>query len=89
MELRMRLAHRRPALTSIAANRYPAILDALADANVEDAMFIRIVWGGRSRADCLRNAQHVQRISKERADDLGIQGPDFHRMTRSLFDKAD
>ncbi len=54
-------------------------------------MFIRIVWNTATglRHNQPRNLRRINMLGKRDANDLGIPSCDFHRMTRSLFDRHD
>lgn len=53
-------------------------------------MFIRIAWQGRRRpAAEPKTFRRLPVLPRRDSDDLGVPAPDFHRMTRGLFDRHD
>jgi hypothetical protein len=50
-------------------------------------MFIRAVWRLRRFVDLKQTLREMDVPSTRNADLLGISGPDFSKMTRSLFDQ--
>ena len=51
------------------------------------AMFVRAVWRIKRLVDVKQTLREMEVPSTRNADLLGISGPDFSRMTRSLFDR--
>ena len=49
-------------------------------------MFVRAVWRMRRLVDIKQALREMDVPSTRDADLLGISGPDFSKMTRSLFD---
>jgi hypothetical protein len=50
-------------------------------------MFVRAVWRSRRLVDIKQTLREMDVPSTRDADLLGISGPDFAKMTRSLFDR--
>jgi hypothetical protein len=50
-------------------------------------MFVRAVWRIRRLLDVKQTLREMEVPSTRNADLLGISGPDFSKMTRSLFDR--
>lgn len=50
-------------------------------------MFVRAVWRVRRLVDIRQTLREMDMPSTKEADFLGISGPDFSKMTRSLFDR--
>jgi hypothetical protein len=50
-------------------------------------MFVRAVWRLRRLVDIKQTLREMDVPSTRDADLLGISGPDFSKMTRSLFDR--
>ncbi|GEM_PF-470432 len=50
-------------------------------------MFIRAVWRLKRLVDIKQTLREMDVPSTRDADILGISGPDFSKMTRSLFDR--
>ena len=51
------------------------------------AMFVRAVWRLKRLVDIKQTLREMEVPSTRNADLLGISGPDFSKMTRSLFDR--
>ncbi len=53
-------------------------------------MFVRIVWSSKPvPVHKPRGWRSVARNPRTSCDDLGLPGPDFFRMTKSLFDRPE
>tara|TARA_R110002124_G_scaffold63350_12_gene173066 strand:- start:67687 stop:67905 length:219 start_codon:yes stop_codon:yes gene_type:complete len=50
-------------------------------------MFVRAVWRIKRLVDIKQTLREMDVPSTRDADLLGISGPDFSKMTRSLFDR--
>jgi hypothetical protein len=50
-------------------------------------MFVRAVWRLKRLVDIKQTLREMDVPSTRDADILGISGPDFSKMTRSLFDR--
>lgn len=50
-------------------------------------MFVRAVWRLRRLVDIKQTLREMDVPTTRDADMLGISGPDFSKMTRSLFDR--
>ncbi len=50
-------------------------------------MFVRAVWRLRRMVDIKQTLREMDVPATREADFLGISGPDFSKMTRSLFDR--
>jgi hypothetical protein len=50
-------------------------------------MFVRAVWRLKRLVDIKQTLREMDVPSTRDADLLGISGPDFSKMTRSLFDR--
>ncbi|MGV8830488.1 MAG: hypothetical protein ACOH2N_00810 [Devosia sp.] len=50
-------------------------------------MFVRAVWRVKRLVDIKQTLREMDVPSTRDADLLGISGPDFSKMTRSLFDR--
>jgi hypothetical protein len=50
-------------------------------------MFVRAVWRLKRMVDIKQALREMDVPSTREADNLGISGPDFSKMTRSLFDR--
>jgi len=50
-------------------------------------MFVRAVWRLKRFVDIKQTLREMDVPSTRDADILGISGPDFTRMTKSLFDR--
>ena len=50
-------------------------------------MFVRAVWRLRRLVDIKQTLREMDVPSTRDADLLGLSGPDFSKMTRSLFDR--
>ncbi len=50
-------------------------------------MFVRAVWRMRRLVDIRQTLREMDVPSTRDADMLGLTGPDFTKMTRSLFDR--
>jgi hypothetical protein len=50
-------------------------------------MFVRAVWRLRRLVDVKQSLREMEVPSTRNADLLGVSGPDFSRMTHSLFDR--
>lgn len=50
-------------------------------------MFVRAVWRIKRLVDIKQSLREMDVPATREADALGISGPDFSRMTRSLFDR--
>jgi hypothetical protein len=50
-------------------------------------MFVRAVWRSKRLVDLKQTLRVMDVPSPKDADLLGISGPDFAKMTRSLFDR--
>lgn len=50
-------------------------------------MFVRAVWRLRRFIDLKQTLREMDVPSTRQADALGISGPDFSKMTQSLFDR--
>lgn len=50
-------------------------------------MFVRAVWRVRRLVDIKQALREMDVPTTREADMLGISGPDFSKMTRSLFDR--
>ncbi len=50
-------------------------------------MFVRAVWRIRRLVDLKQTLREMDVPSTRESDVLGISGPDFSKMTRSLFDR--
>lgn len=50
-------------------------------------MFVRAVWRIKRLVDIKQTLREMEVPSSRNADLLGISGPDFSKMTRSLFDR--
>lgn len=50
-------------------------------------MFVRAVWRLRRLVDIKQTLREMDVPTTRDADTLGISGPDFSKMTRSLFDR--
>jgi hypothetical protein len=50
-------------------------------------MFIRAVWRMRRFVDIKKTLRETDVPTSRDADPLGISGPDFSKMTLSLFDR--
>ena len=50
-------------------------------------MFVRAVWRSKRLVDLKQTLREIGAPSARDADLLGICGPDFAKMTRSLFDR--
>jgi hypothetical protein len=53
----------------------------------EKPMFVRAVWRVKRLVDIRQTLREMDAPSTKEADFLGISGPDFKKMTRSLFDR--
>ncbi len=53
----------------------------------EKPMFVRAVWRVKRLVDIRQTLREMDVPSTREADFLGISGPDFKNMTRSLFDR--
>jgi hypothetical protein len=53
----------------------------------EAIVFVRAVWRVRRLIDVKQILREMDVPSTRKADLLGISGPDFSKMTRSLFDR--
>ena len=53
----------------------------------EKPMFVRAVWRVKRLVDIRQTLREMDVPSTKEADFLGIAGPDFKKMTRSLFDR--
>jgi hypothetical protein len=62
----------------------PASLTLPKGANL---MFVRAVWRVKRLVDIKQTLREMEVPSTRNADLLGISGPDFSKMTRSLFDR--
>ena len=51
------------------------------------SMFVRAVWRIKRLVDIKQTLREMDVPSTRDADLLGISGPDFAKMTRSLFDR--
>ncbi len=51
------------------------------------AMFVRAVWRLKRLVDIKQTLREMEVPSTRNADLLGVSGPDFSKMTRSLFDR--
>lgn len=51
-------------------------------------MFVRAVWRIKRLVDIKQTLREMDVPSTRDADLLGISGPDFSKMTRSLFDRC-
>jgi hypothetical protein len=50
-------------------------------------MFVRAVWRVKRFVDVKQTLREIDVPTTREADMLGISGPDFSKMTRSLFDR--
>ena len=50
-------------------------------------MFIRAVWRIRRLVDIKQTMREMDVPTTRDADILGVSGPDFSKMTKSLFDR--
>jgi hypothetical protein len=50
-------------------------------------VFVRAVWRVRRLVDIRQTLREMDVPSTKEADFLGISGPEFSKMTRSLFDR--
>jgi len=50
-------------------------------------MFVRAVWRIKRLVDIKQTLREMEVPSTRDADLLGLSGPDFSKMTRSLFDR--
>ena len=50
-------------------------------------MFVRAVWRFKRLVDIKQTLREMDVPTTRDADTLGISGPDFSKMTRSLFDR--
>ena len=53
----------------------------------EKPMFVRAVWRVKRLVDIRQTLREMDVPSTKEADFLGISGPDFKKMSRSLFDR--
>lgn len=53
----------------------------------EKPMFVRAVWRVKRLVDIRQTLREMDVPSTKQADFLGVSGPDFGKMTRSLFDR--
>jgi hypothetical protein len=84
----MRFSHGQDALSrvepSVKSVDCPAVLNA---PEGRPHMFVRAVWRIKRLVDIKQTLREMEVPSTRNADLLGISGPDFSKMTRSLFDR--
>ena len=57
---------------------------------MEVAMFVRIVWSSKAAQPHPQRAwRSIRNQPRLATDDLGIPAPDFAKMTKGLFDRAE
>ena len=84
----MRLTHDAPDVKGMARPRKSPHVEAVNELGERDIpMFVRAVWRIKRLVDVKQTLREMDVPSTRDADLLGISGPDFSKMTRSLFDR--
>jgi len=84
----MRFAHDAPDVKGMALARKSPHLEAVNPSAKRDIpMFVRAVWRIKRLVDIKQTLREMDVPSTRDADLLGLSGPDFSKMTRSLFDR--
>ena len=65
----------------------PHVAVVIPTAKRDTLMFVRAVWRIKRLVDIKQTLREMDVPSTRDADILGISGPDFSKMTRSLFDR--
>ena len=69
------------------ADKSPHVGPVAAEPERKTPMFVRAVWRIRRLVDIKQTLREMDVPSTRDADLLGLTGPDFSKMTRSLFDR--
>ena len=84
----MHLAHKALDVYGMAAAlKSPHIATVVKNPEGNTPMFVRAVWRIKRLIDIKQTLREMDVPSTRDADLLGLSGPDFSRMTRSLFDR--
>lgn len=84
----MRLAHNAVDAYGMARDLKSSHLVSVANIPMGNtSMFVRAVWRLRRLIDIKQTLREMDFPSTRDADLLGLSGPDFSKMTRSLFDR--
>ena len=84
----MRLVHEALDVKGMALPPEPSHLELVnPTAKGDIPMFVRAVWRIKRLVDIKQTLREMDVPSTRDADLLGLSGPDFSKMTRSLFDR--
>ena len=84
----MRLVHDALDVYGMVPTRKSAHLPTISPLSGRDTpMFVRAVWRLKRLVDIKQTLREMDVPSTRDADLLGLSGPDFSKMTRSLFDR--
>jgi len=83
----MRGKHGSPALRGMANRRNCAHRACVVNLEGDTHMFVRAVWRVRRLVDIKQTLRELDVPTTREADNLGISGADFSKMTRGLFDR--